>query len=65
MSYEFQLGDKKRQRASSDRMRLACCWDRRRAIKLLSDIVGTDTSSKWVSGDVIQKAAEFLEELRA
>lgn len=61
---EFQLGDKKRQRTSSERMRLACCWDRRRAIKLLSDIVGTDTSGKWINGDLIEKASEFLEELR-
>lgn len=61
---EFQMGDKKRQRSSSERMALACCWDRRRAIKLLSDIVGEDTSGKWVNGDVVQKAAEFLEDLR-
>lgn len=65
---EFQLGDKKRQRVSSERMRIACCWDRRQAIALLRAVLGTDPvsvtpASRWVSADVIRKVADLLEDI--
>lgn len=64
----FQVGEKRRQRASSERMGLACCWDRRRAIAILREIVSAtpvsaSPASRWVEGATIRKAADLLEEL--
>lgn len=65
---EFQLGDKKRQRVSSERMQLACCWDRRRSIAALRAVLGPDPvgpspASRWVPGEVIRKVADLLEDI--
>lgn len=65
---EFQLGDKKRQRVSSERMKLACCWDRRRSIAALRAVLGSEPVSvspaaRWVPGEVVRKVADLLEDI--
>ena len=53
--HRYQLGEKKRQRSSSERMSLACCWDRRRAITLLRAVLnegyvlGNDCKDKIIA----------------